>query len=731
MTALPSLPTLDVYVAFNPTALSQTLTSANTEALPASGASNSYWTNVSQYVRDFTTRSGRQHFLDRVESGTLSMTLNNRDGYFNNGTLNGTTYILDIRTPIAVTATVSATTYPIFWGLTDSIDERIGDQVNSDLTVQASDYLKMLSLRYMDIPSFWKNYAASASTVNWYRATVPSTAIVTAATGSGTTITYTALNTFSVGDNVTITGLNVPALNLSDVAVATASATQFTVSSTHTGTSSGTGTAYRAIIVDAMGSANGDYLGVCSFPQYGAIIYDSNGCCDVANGGSTVSGQIRLPVYSSTMGGVDFWVLGQGLGNGALFSVTTGANTAIFVVTTAGYAAANISGTVTASSVKIDDGYWHHVGFVSNSAGTLELYVDGTYTTVTGMGTGWTAPSNLVIGFLGNLATPAYYDEIVVSSNANLATLQTEVSNRYRAGTLLQLPTNTTQAAVKSGDRIAEILCLAGFGSIVNGAVSLHSNVYYINNSGTAWVSGTSTNGYANVEPFYWDTPPLTSTALDLIIQICDTDIGAFLQKPDGTLNFYNQNFYGSWAWNSTTKTGTWTPATYTIPADHVWTDDGTSSYAYFGPSLRTTRDDADVWTSVRIQPQAGVAQIYENTTAEARWGYTTLTKSSTLPTSLDSAYSAASYLGYLFRSPLPRVSGVELQSENANGANLSALLGSKLMDVVTFKRTPPNAAGSGIINQTMMIESVSHDFSSEGGYWHTTFTLDPYPVRT
>ena len=247
----------------------------------------------------------------------------------------------------------------------------------------------------------------------------------------------------------------------------------------------------------------------------------------------------------------------------------------------------------------------------------------------------------------------------------------------------------------------------------------------------TVWASGVSTNGYANVEPFYWDTPPITSTALDLIIQICDTDIGAFLQKPDGTFAFYNQNFFGTWAWNSTAKTGTWTPATYTIPADHVWTDDATSIYSYEGTTLRITRDDADVWTSVRIQPQAGTAQIYENTAAEPRWGYTTLTKASTLPTSLDSALSAATYMGYLFRSPLARVSGVELRSETSNGANLTAVLGSKLMDVTTFKRTPPNATGSGILNQTMIIESISHDFSSEGGYWHTTFTLDPYPVRT
>ena len=89
MATIPSLPTIDVYLAFNPTYSGTTLVESTTQALPASGDSNDYWTNVSQYVRDFDTQSGRQHFLDRVEAGTLNITLDNRTGFFFNGTLNG------------------------------------------------------------------------------------------------------------------------------------------------------------------------------------------------------------------------------------------------------------------------------------------------------------------------------------------------------------------------------------------------------------------------------------------------------------------------------------------------------------------------------------------------------------------------------------------------------------------------------------------------------------------
>jgi hypothetical protein len=72
------------------------------------------------------------------------------------------------------------------------------------------------------------------------------TASVTAATGNGTTITYTATNTFAANQVVTITGLGISSgasLNLQNVTIATASGSQFTVTSTVTGVSSGTGTA--------------------------------------------------------------------------------------------------------------------------------------------------------------------------------------------------------------------------------------------------------------------------------------------------------------------------------------------------------------------------------------------------------------------------------------------------------------------------------------------------------
>ena len=80
------------------------------------------------------------------------------------------------------------------------------------------------------------------------------TATVTAASGNGTTVTYTATNSFTAGQTVTITGLGTASgssLNLSAVIIATRSSSQFTVTNSTVGTSSGTGTAKQGDVLHA------------------------------------------------------------------------------------------------------------------------------------------------------------------------------------------------------------------------------------------------------------------------------------------------------------------------------------------------------------------------------------------------------------------------------------------------------------------------------------------------
>lgn len=64
-------------------------------------------------------------------------------------------------------------------------------------------------------------------------------ATVTAASGNGTTVTYTATNSFNVGEIISVHGLSVAGLNLNLQTIVSASATQFTVSNSASGSCSG------------------------------------------------------------------------------------------------------------------------------------------------------------------------------------------------------------------------------------------------------------------------------------------------------------------------------------------------------------------------------------------------------------------------------------------------------------------------------------------------------------
>jgi hypothetical protein len=67
---------------------------------------------------------------------------------------------------------------------------------------------------------------------------------VTSVTSDGTTVTYTAANTFVAGQKVTITGVNPTSFNLSGVTIASRTSTQFTVTNSALGTYVEGGSAY-------------------------------------------------------------------------------------------------------------------------------------------------------------------------------------------------------------------------------------------------------------------------------------------------------------------------------------------------------------------------------------------------------------------------------------------------------------------------------------------------------
>lgn len=89
------------------------------------------------------------------------------------------------------------------------------------------------------------------------------TATVTAASADGTTVTYTAANTFNVGQNVTITGLSTSAFNLTDVKIASlvgsaGAYTGFTVTNTATGSAVTGATAVAKVVENSLPGVGAD-----------------------------------------------------------------------------------------------------------------------------------------------------------------------------------------------------------------------------------------------------------------------------------------------------------------------------------------------------------------------------------------------------------------------------------------------------------------------------------------
>lgn len=115
------------------------------------GAAVPTYTDVSAYVRSLTTRRGRQHELDRTDSGTATLTLLNSDGRFDptNGASPYSPNVLPMRR-LRVTYEYSATVYPIFSGFIESWPQTwVGNNVGF-VTLTAADGFKPLGLKTLN-----------------------------------------------------------------------------------------------------------------------------------------------------------------------------------------------------------------------------------------------------------------------------------------------------------------------------------------------------------------------------------------------------------------------------------------------------------------------------------------------------------------------------------------------------------------------------------------------------
>jgi len=224
------------------------------------------------------------------------------------------------------------------------------------------------------------------------------------------------------------------------------------------------------------------------------LVGDSTGTISAASASGTqftFTGSFTPSQYNTTNGYVKITGLTAAY-NGEWKIVSVNSTTMVVQSNTTSASISGRTGTahgIVRSNITVNDGYWHHIGLCNNSSGVLCIYADGTLTPITTSSisySGWTTTFSgtdyaLYIGayngfYFGGGGTPtlaALIDEVIISNTTYNSTLYTELLNRYKAGTLLTQGFPVTSNQVLSGDRIAEILCIAGFGTISGGQVVL------------------------------------------------------------------------------------------------------------------------------------------------------------------------------------------------------------------------------------------------------------------
>lgn len=106
------------------------------------------WVDISDYVESVTTRRGRQHELDRFETGTATVLLDNNDRRFDPSYTAGPYYgqLLPMKR-IRIRARYDGVDYPVFSGLVEGWPQEYGpDGVLAFVQLPCSDLFKSLAL---------------------------------------------------------------------------------------------------------------------------------------------------------------------------------------------------------------------------------------------------------------------------------------------------------------------------------------------------------------------------------------------------------------------------------------------------------------------------------------------------------------------------------------------------------------------------------------------------------
>jgi len=736
------------------------------------------WTNISSYVRSMDIGPlGRQHELDRIEASTAQVNVDNRDGTFN--TWNTSSFLwnggagLKAQNPVKITAAWSGITYPIFYGYTQAITPSISDVLNVDATITCVDIFQMLSLKYLSNDNYAQHVLTDNPTAYYRLGDNVGTTSVSDYSGNGQTAALVAgrpglpaygNTNFFISDSNTsldltngsnVSGGGICSINNTGTAPVsvqplgsasvwsaemwvqwtggtdyTALSVPFTVSATvGNGTLTVSTADYARIPVGSLVTGSGIPDNTYVWEGYtftGTLVF-------LTNPTEASSGAVPVNIYPasfalfsvSTVGGQFEMRVGTQVDDpdpGNTYTAIPVRSNRLMVGNMLGARYSVLPGMRVQGFTRnhnLQDGLQHQVA-VTYTSGSVSVYIDGVEDARSPyyVGTNYSLPRNISFGcdLVNNIPAPIFgvptngfagwMQDVSLYDTALTAT---QVANHYAATRWFQ----SVEIGADNGDytagRLNKVLATVG----LDPATVL--NVPY---------------------PFktqlYAESADLTTTsALNYIQTITETEPGVIYQGQDGMIYAYNRQYQYL------------NPKSVATTA--IYGDSASVAYHYLGDGLQITADDLDLWNDVQVQSSRpanaitgqtasvlqewGPVQSAAASVSNAYYGARTMQGLTSLQQEydLDAMSLAQNYLAW-YQTPLQRITQISTSSASDNGSNIPNMLGLDLIDLVEVQYQGQTPGPQ--FKQQSVVEQIAHSIVLDSGpEWTTTWALSPYEV--
>jgi hypothetical protein len=609
----------------------------------------------------------------------------------------GACFVDDVRVEFGSVVTTNAnspTIYNLFNGFVERFPQSFQAPNRGEVNMTATDAVSLMSQNSLVNP-----YAALAvQDANTYlyfpfnEANSISVDVYSSFYSSGV-ITYRSLNSFVVGDYVTVTGMG--ANSVENKAVTFSDGVTFKVSATGSGTVYGAGVATATRVYSQSGNSYANTTAVGYTTGSGTITLGEQNTLAGFNGDSNIAFKTTsasdvaevtalIPVTAQVANFmVDVWVKWSTAGTFLNLGHASGATTTVGV-TSGGFLTATRSGTgtVTQSGTnnKFQTGVWRLV----------RIYYDGTNLNI-GMADYDSTTATSVYGFTFNtLAVP--------STNVTSFTLGSILSGfvgscaAFRYG--LYSSTNQGSAISKNLFQVG----WTGYSGAKTGSrfADVMQNYSGFNYTPIAADLGVNHSGVMN----------LANRTLQDVVQITsDTEQGYWYVDGAGFVTFKDQ-----------------THRKYTTPnLSPVKFADNATDTQYDGTSIVVNYDLTFVYNQVTVTCNGSMFYA-EDATSINRYFPRTLniatenaypSEVSTLATSLLNKY----------KSPAARLETITFTPVR-NPSTWGALLGLEVGDFVQVTRTP---LGATAITFKGWVEQIEHEFDAQSADWLTHITVSPH----